>query len=304
MLPDSSKKLIARLTQSVLIEVEGRDSERYLNNRLSNDIKRLQAGGPAIYAAALSVQGKTEGLFLVFRKSVDSYLLIADGGDSSEILASLSRYKVADKVNFKLVSDQFQAIHIFGSEDTEHKPSDFLDSIAQTYKNEIVFAHKRKRFEREGIDLILRKESKLTELENFSEITEEQQRLWRIKARIPCFPEEIGPQFLLQESGLEGCYSTSKGCYVGQEVIQKIASFANTPGRLFAFNVEEEIAEGLEPLSKAQNEAEKLGVIISCAHENKHTFGFVRIKSKFAGSPEGYLDGKIINFSAIYDYTK
>ena len=55
--------LIAQLESAILIKVTGKDSERYLNNRLSNNVKTLAAGGVGNYAAALSVQGKTEGLF-------------------------------------------------------------------------------------------------------------------------------------------------------------------------------------------------------------------------------------------------
>ena len=81
----------------IILELSGKDSLRYLNARLSNDLKNI-VPGRALRAAALTPHGKTEGLYLVLQLAEQRYLLICDGGSKEEVIAALKRYMVADRI--------------------------------------------------------------------------------------------------------------------------------------------------------------------------------------------------------------
>ena len=84
------------------ISVKGRDSARYLQARLSNDI-RLLDNQPSILAAALNHQGRALALFTI-KKFGDDFMLIADGGEKEEVLSALLQFKVADQLEAQVES--------------------------------------------------------------------------------------------------------------------------------------------------------------------------------------------------------
>lgn len=301
---------LAKLSSAILVDVSGKDSERYLNNRLSNNIKSLIVGEGGIYAAALSVQGKCEALFFVCRTGKESYLLLADGGQADNLISVLSRYKVADKVTFE-IKKGFSVQHVFLENGKDASLED-LKSVLELFSHNNAIAYSRKRFGPLGFDVICPDENELNLDEkrdglSIRVLSEEAQFSLRAQAGIPQFPIEIGPDFLLQESTLEGCYSITKGCYIGQEVIQKIASFANAPTKLFAFQctgqVEVDITTSLEPSAGV-----KIGEVLSKAYDPvvDLSYGFIRVKMKYVskeGLPQGYVVGEEVKFSTVTDFS-
>ena len=303
--------LVATVETAILFEVAGKDSERYLNNRLSNNIKALEINGTGTYGAALSVQGKTEGLFYTVRKNADSYLLLCDAGDPASILSALSRYKVADRVSFKDDSAAYQLVHAYCKEtDIETLEKSLLHN--EKIREKSILHYRRNRFGSPGIDFVIPKNSALQETfqsETYisRQMGAEEQHLERLSASIPSFPTEVGPDFLLQECDLQGCYSITKGCYVGQEVIQKIASFASTPAKLLGFVIDGKIDQSAVPKSEPDGD-QKIGELISSAYNpgTNRSFGFMRIKSKLAHQPleiKGFIDKNMIGFRPVFDFT-
>jgi folate-binding protein YgfZ len=66
-------------------------------------------------------------------------------------------------------------------------------------------------------------------------MTEFEFELERLKFGMPQFPIEINDSHLLTESPVDHMVSHSKGCYVGQEVIERIASRGSTPRSIARF---------------------------------------------------------------------
>ena len=314
----SPEFLIAILDSSVVIQVSGKDSERYLNNRISNNIKILKAEEAGTYAAALSVQGKTEAFFFIQRLAAENYLLHVDAGDSQSIIKSISRYKVADRVNFEDVSRQKRIFHIFSPSANAEITEQILIQN-KFFSENTKLLNRRNRFGTSGLDIMfssanLESEENSVKHEqlafgfiNHRFIDNKEQLLIRLKARIPSFPIELGPDYLLQESNLTGSYSTSKGCYVGQEVIQKIASFANTPAKLVSFNCMGQIDNSSFATTEPDGN-EKIGELLSHAYDSvtNTTYGFMRVKSKAIREIHdirGFIVNNMIKFYPIVDFT-
>ena len=104
----------------IILDVAGKHSQRYLQARLTNDIRQISKD-TGISAAALTPQGKTEGLFLLYLQSEGNYRLICDAGNKNEVLSALKRYLVADQVKFTDQSDNYSYLHILASAEEYRK---------------------------------------------------------------------------------------------------------------------------------------------------------------------------------------
>jgi folate-binding protein YgfZ len=292
------------LEQQTIILASGQDCDKYLNNRLSNNLKSLSTLQSYQFSCALSVQGKTEALFTVYKRHNSEYLLLCAGEDRQSIISALSRYKVTEKVVIEDISDQHNCYHITPLLDSKNvveelkvEHTDLLCVFAVNRTGEI------------GIDLILPKTvlsvSEIFIKHGFSEQTPKQLEIARIKAQIPAFPQEINPHFLLQESGLSQAYSTRKGCYVGQEVTQKIDSFAKLPYRLLAFQIfnPSNILKIGEPIFLNSDYSNQIGQIITLVDEGVVCCGFARVKSSIEPSSEIFCAAGKLKLLPIRDFT-
>ncbi|MBX7136484.1 MAG: hypothetical protein K1X83_00770 [Oligoflexia bacterium] len=222
---------------ALIFRFSGKDSPRYLNARLSNDIRNVKSDR-AILAAALTAQGRVEGLFSVSLELDGSFLLVCDGGDAPSVLTALKRYIVADRVEVEDLSLSHSVLHLI-SDDTSalasFNPPDNVP-LAFAFNGELRVL-RRKRSAQLGIDVIGPRDKvqqlRSDLLNHNSEFwSTERARFERLAAGIPAFPDEIGPDALLLEADLSEAVSSRKGCYVGQEVLEKVQSHGKAPRRL------------------------------------------------------------------------
>jgi folate-binding protein YgfZ len=209
------------LTSSVALLIEGADARRYLHNRLSNSIRDL-AVGSSIDAAALTAKGRVEALFFVSCLTDNSFLLCTDGGDSEYIRESLMRFAVADRVSCNDVSDKKVRVHIAGAVPEVLNPDTCV---------------RRRRIADEGFDLTWLDTdagSIRDQLEQLcgSEISDQEYFAARWACGVAIFPEEINADIILTESGMMSAVSFNKGCYVGQEVIERSDAIGRLPRKL------------------------------------------------------------------------
>ncbi|MEZ4753815.1 MAG: hypothetical protein R3A13_05820, partial [Bdellovibrionota bacterium] len=127
---------------------------------------------------------------------------------------------------------------------------------------------------------------------------------WKLKLIThgkPSFPNELNSKFLFSEAGLDQAISFNKGCYVGQEVIEKIDAFAKSPFTLKHGYLEGEI-EMIDEYIVADGEQNKVGTLISSAYDKEvnKTFCFFRLKNKseVLSSNQLKLNGQTIRLFA------
>ena len=263
--------MFIRYPQAIVCRVTGKDGKRYLQNRLSNDIQALPPGA-SCSAAALSPQGKIEGVFLVINVAEGEYLLAADGGERSQVLGALQRFKVAERAEFKDESDSVTVFHCDG----------ILDSI----KAPGGFVAKAPRFSSTGMHLIVpRGEStevikKLTALTQ--ELSGEALTIERVRKNVPSFPEELNDKLLLSEAGVKDLISFTKGCYVGQEVVAKIDALGKAPRVLVRFRSTNSggSLQGAS-VSVSANETRSVGTILTSVSDGAsgEEIGFAALKN-------------------------
>ncbi|MFL2877784.1 MAG: hypothetical protein ACJZ8N_02255 [Candidatus Pelagibacter sp.] len=102
------KDQIIILEDRGLISVTGDDAKEFLQNIITNDIKKVSSSN-TIFSALFTPQGKYLFEFFII-KSKKGYMLDCDNKLTNEIINYLSKYKLRSKIEIKDISSE----HIIG----------------------------------------------------------------------------------------------------------------------------------------------------------------------------------------------
>ncbi len=117
------------------------------------------------------------------------------------------------------------------------------------------------------------------------QLSPEQERLARIRAGIPAFPEEVNEEHNPWEAGLGAAVSLTKGCYIGQEVIARLHTYDKVQKRLVGLRLEEPREAGAPLLL----EGKEVGRVTSAV--GTLAMGYVTVETAAAGTR---LDGALV----------
>lgn len=254
---DSRGRILAR----------GRDRARLLHNLTSNEVKKMNPGD-SCYAFLLNPQGRIQAdLHLLCL--ADRFLLDTDPGLREKVQQSIRRYIIADQVELEDVSGQTASIGVEGPAAEELKPAAGDYTIAPfTVTGQ------------PGYRIYCSKESKaalIAQLESrgAKAATDHDARMVRIENGKPLYGEDIRDTNLPQETQQMQAVSFYKGCYLGQEIVERIRAQGRVNKKLQRLEL-----EGADPpaagtkLQVGGHEAEitssvyssKLGKIVALAY--------------------------------------
>jgi len=221
---------------STVIAVKGQDAERYLHNRLTQNIRSLQIN-EAKFFAATTAQSRIQAIGSILKLEQNSYLLFSTLGKREHFIKAIAEFKVADRVLFEPISEARITSIV-----THHDFSNSLPEGMKTWKasgNDFSFREVATSDNRQcycisssfGYDLI----------ELAAPFHEIQQMPWdsfnfiRVNERIPLFSIDFDESTLIMDTGLKNHIGFGAGCYVGQEVIEKIDARGKAPHRFNFF---------------------------------------------------------------------
>ena len=223
-----------------LLQLTGPDRFSFLQGMLSNDVLALKPF-TGQYATLLSQQGKVIADVRVLCALNSIYLDFFESL-KEKILSHLNRYLVADEVEIADRSSEYATLSIQGpqSEALLRKlvpqvelPEAPLRHAMITLDGTAICTVFASHTGEAGIDLI-GPVAKLPDLaqrlseagKEFSAVWagEEAQNVLRVEAGIPRYGVDFTEDNLLLEVGLDHAVSFSKGCYLGQEVVERIRS--------------------------------------------------------------------------------
>ncbi len=263
-----------------VLEFTGADRLSYLQGLISNDL-RVASSGEGIYAAFLSQQGKVLGDCRVLTTD-DSFIVDLWEPLKPKILDHLHRYLVADEVEIADLSDRCAILSIQGPK-SETLLEKFLPrdqqpqtSLAHTITEvdgvEMRICRSSHTGE-DGFDLMI----PLADIENMAQqLTEaastysarwvgtEAYEILRVEAGIPRYGIDITDDNLILETGLTHAVSFNKGCYLGQEVVERIRSRGHVNKNLTGL-----IIDGKKPPpagSKILSDGKEIGTVTSSVY--------------------------------------
>lgn len=227
-------------SQRGLLQFTGPDRLAFLQGLLSNDLRILKPFDGQ-YAAVLTQQGKVIADVRVLC-SLNSYYLDFWENLKNKILDHLNRYLVADEVEIADRSDEYSILSIQGP----RSKTLLRDLVGQAELPGQLWHHTMVNIDaaaicvvsashtgEPGFDLIAPQSSladlarKLTDAgKRFSAawVGEEAQHILRVEAGMPRYGVDFSEDNLLLEVGIDHAVSFSKGCYLGQEVVERIRS--------------------------------------------------------------------------------
>jgi len=228
------------LAHRSLLQFTGPDRVSFLQGMLSNDLRVLKPFDGQ-QAAILTQQGKiiADVRVLCALNSIylDFWEFLKD-----RVLAHLRRYLVADEVEIADPSDQWHMLSVQGPQvpallnelfGHEPLPSQPMQHGMVHFDGSPICVVEANHFGEPGFDLVISTSAvthvaqRLTDNgKKFSAawVGEEAQEILRIEAGVPRCGVDFTEDNLLLEVGLDNAVSFTKGCYLGQEVVERIRS--------------------------------------------------------------------------------
>jgi len=227
-------------SQRGLLQFTGPDRVSFLQGMLSNDLRPLKTfDGQA--ATLLTQQGKVIADVRVLC-AMNSLYLDCWQNLKDKIIDHLNRYLVADEVEIADRSEQYATLSLQGPKAEAllletlgpgALPAQPKQHAMVTLDGAAVCVVRDSHLGETGFELIIPAASLPGSARSLSEagksfaaawVGEQAQNVLRVEAGIPRYGIDFSEDNLLLEVGLEQAVSFNKGCYLGQEVVERIRS--------------------------------------------------------------------------------
>jgi folate-binding protein YgfZ len=261
------------LSSRAKIAVTGGDRARWLNGMVSNNIRDLGAGH-GVYAFLLNAQGRIQADLYAFQRG-ESLLVDVEGAQRDKILELFDRYIIADDVELADISGKLTALGLIGpnARSALERAGIAVPDLAHLQFSDVTWRQKPITVVRSGEEVgeswrIWSSPEHIGEL--WDELVKSGARpigtaalnLYRISRGVPQFGVDIRDRDLPQETGQNRALNFTKGCYLGQEIVERIRSRGAVHRQFTAFHVEEALPE---PGAKILADEKEVGEITSSA---------------------------------------
>ncbi|MGA9593988.1 MAG: glycine cleavage T C-terminal barrel domain-containing protein [Candidatus Acidiferrales bacterium] len=287
-------------------ELTGADRVRYLNAMVSNDLKTL-AEGRGTLALLLSVQGRilAELEAYVLQEKI---LVRTHASARQTVDETLKKYIIMDDVEFNDVTDAKASLAIEGPRAEvvfAKTPGRALAELSEAATAEVrvggvaCLAIRRSQIGGVGVEFMSRRED-IEMLWNLLRLAVQAAggtvigmaalESLRLEAGIPRYPVDFNETVIPHEAGvIETHVSFSKGCYTGQEIVERVRSRGQVNRqRVRLMFSTQQVPPFAERLDVAGKEA---GIVTSAAYSPaaQTAIGMGYVRREFA-APETQLD--------------
>ena len=264
-----------------VVEVSGRDRVRFLQGMCTNDVTALKPGEGCM-AAVVNRQGKMVAEIII-RATENLLLLELDRSNIGTTLASLNKFIVADDVTMKVSDAEVVSLHGAGAPDLLQAPP--LANYHAVMRDGVMIS-RNGLLGPEGYDLLI-PGGRPGELDRIlghgaTPAGLDAYETLRIENGFPRWGAEMDGSVLPIEAGLESlaiCYT--KGCYIGQEVIQRVKTYSEPPRILTSLAIKGIVAP--VPGAAITVNGEEIGRVTSATAGA--ALGLVRKEYKAGGIP-------------------
>jgi aminomethyltransferase len=277
------------------IEVTGKDRVRWLHNMVTNNVRDLPVNR-GNYNFVLNAQGRILGDMYIYNRG-ESLTIETDHSQVEPLLSAMKRFIIMDKVEMNLTPRM--AMGVCGPKAEESipglrgmQPLEIRELDGNNMNVAIVRGPENKPGWYEVWSLsqqtgmfALRAEAD-AQMVGTSAL-----EWWRILHGIPQYGRDIRNRDLPQETGQTQALNFTKGCYIGQEIVERIRSRGHVHRRFTGFEFE----DSLPDLSKYESEGRGMAEVTSVATvptpagEKNIGLGYVRREAAEAGP---YMDLK------------
>jgi glycine cleavage system T protein len=264
-----------------ILELRGKDSTRFLNGMVTNDVKSLKAGSGQ-YAAMLSVHGRLIADMRIYAVA-DGFWLDLQEELVPKVLQTIDRHLIADQVEVRDRSADFVLLALQGPAGLEllaqlgiggAKDLEEYQHLETTIEGKSVRVIRASETGEEGFVLVTEAGAAVAVWQGLLQAGRDHQlrpvgmealNILRVEAGVPWYGIDMDETNFLQEVGLEGrAASFSKGCYIGQETVVRIAHRGHVNWHLVGLLIGG--SEVPEVGAKLRHDQREVGRITSAVH--------------------------------------
>lgn len=271
------------------IKLTGNDRVRWLNGMVTNNIRDL-AQNHGVYCFLLNAQGRIQADFYAFNMG-DSILVDVEGSLREKVLAHFDKFIIMDDVEVADITATLAAVAVAGPRAQSVLQSAGIQSPALA-PLELCTPKCECNCNCVQCTLLRRDESQHGGTDNSSHAAYE---IWlapdqlastwdavlaagatavgadawelrRIALGIPRYGVDIFEKDLPQETGQSRALNFTKGCYLGQEIVERIRSRGNVHRHFTAFTVEGPLPTPATKIHVAGQDEKDVGEITSSAN--------------------------------------
>jgi folate-binding protein YgfZ len=258
------------------IRVTGEDRARLLHALATNDIQNL-ASQQTLYTFFLNEKGRVLADAFVHNLG-DALWLDTEPELRGKLLEHLDRYLIADDVTLADETDTVAAIGVEGPEAHELAPKeDFAIPASMTGQPGVrVFVPASKKQE-----YIARLAQAAIPQASWQEAN-----VVRLEKGTPRYGNDISDRFLVHETQLVEAVHPNKGCYLGQEIVERVRSQGQVHRLLMALHIVGNVApaSGAKLFSNDKEAGEITSAAYSPALGETVALGYVRREVLESGS--------------------
>jgi folate-binding protein YgfZ len=287
------------------IRVTGEDRVRWLNGMVTNSVQDLQPG-KGCYNFLLSVQGRIQGDAYIFAQP-DALLLETASEQVSALMVLLDRFIIMDDVELTDASSTQSGISITGP-----TAASLLEQVGLSVASVGELERKTISWNSTEVSVIHAYSPLVHRFEIWSEPAtievlsqallrtgivpcDAQSQEWlRILEGTPRFGTDIRDKELPQETAQTRALHFAKGCYLGQEIVERIRSRGNVHRTFAAFRLDGDVANPnavLEADGKQVGELTSVAVIPLAGERMQLGLGYIRREALERGLPLHYPSG-------------
>jgi len=277
------------------ISLTGSDRVRWLNGMVTNNVRDLVVG-QGVYAFLLNPQGHILGDLYAYNRG-ESIVVDTDRSQVEKMLATFDHYIIMDDVEVKDLSDSITTLGIGGPKSREILSAAGI-AIPGTNPLEIFEAKctcdcectqctavrgEDAAFETYELWLTpgdVRKTWDALVAHGATPVGSEALEIHRIVSGIPMYGVDIRERDLPQETEQARALNFNKGCYVGQEIVERIRSRGAVHRKFTGFlaDADEPIAAGTKVVAGEKEVGEVTSVALVPVPSGKKTIalGYVR----------------------------
>ncbi len=237
------------LNWRALIHVTGKDRVRWLHNMVSNNVRDLQLNR-GNYNFVLNPQGRILADLYVFNRG-ESLLIETDRSQVETLLPAIKRFIIMDKVELSDAGDTLTAVGVAGPNAAQAlaaagvdlngmQPLEIRDAVAGEIRVQVISGPEQKAqwFEIWIDPAHAPAIAQALTGAGAQPVGAEALETWRVLRGIPQYGKDIRDRDLPQETGQTQALSFNKGCYIGQEIVERIRSRGQVHRKFTGFEFE------------------------------------------------------------------
>jgi tRNA-modifying protein YgfZ len=199
-----------------VITAVGPDTLKFLQGQLSQDVNRLEVGGRSLWTLHLQPNGRVIGFARLTRLAEETVLIDTETGVGESMHAGLARFLIRTKCVLTFEAG-VKSLTVLGPPATQVTQQD--SGLAQVVTGAPLF---------DGVEILRFTDASVGPSISVVESPELSETL-RIISGIPRHGVEILDATIPSETGLiDAAVTFGKGCYVGQELVERINSRGRT----------------------------------------------------------------------------